>query len=420
MPEALIRIFLFFLCLVTAAPLKAQDSLFTREVIRELTSEKYHGRGYVKGGDRKAADYLASTFRRLGLSPLPGAPWLQPFSFPVNTFPGKMLLRLDDRLLRPGYDFIVAPGMSSLKGTFGVVVVQRPFATYTSAEIKGKFICIDTTGNGFRPDKEDLAAWRKNSFGAAGMLFVQPLKLTWSVSTREGAFPVLDILKSAIPHPPAQITVDIISAFIPHHQTANVLGYLQGSQQPDSFLFVTAHYDHLGRMGNEAIFPGANDNASGISMLLNLASYFADPAHRHRYSLVFAAFAGEEAGLLGSEYFTKNPPVPLAAIRFLLNLDLLGTGDDGMMVVNATEFPQAFELLDSINTARRLLPKIGQRGKAANSDHYHFTEKGVPAFFCYTLGGISAYHDVHDIAATLPLTRYREVFELLHTFLALQ
>lgn len=420
MSEAAIRILLFFLCFVTAVPLPAQDSLFTREVIREFTSEKYHGRGYVNGGDRKAADYIAATFRKVGLSPLPGATWLQRFSFSVNTFPGKMSVRLDDRLLRPGVDFIVAPGMSSLKGTFEVVAVQRPFVAYTSAEIRGKFICIDTTGNGFRPGKEDIAAWRKNVYGAAGMLFVQPAKLTWSVSTREGAFPVLDILKSAIAHPPARIAVEIASRFIPDHQTANVLGYLEGSQQPDSFLFVTAHYDHLGRMGHDALFPGANDNASGISMLLNLASYFADPAHRPRYSMVFAAFAGEEAGLLGSEYCTEHPPVPLASIRFLLNLDLLGTGDDGMMVVNATEFPRAFALLDSINTARSLLPKIGQRGKAANSDHYHFTEKGVPAFFCYTLGGISAYHDVHDIAATLPLTRYREVFELLHTFLTLQ
>lgn len=79
-------------------------------------------------------------------------------------------------------------------------------------------------------------------------------------------------------------------------------------------------------------------------------------------------------------YYTENPVVPLTSIKFLLNLDLLGTGDEGMMVVNATEYPQHFSRLDSINTQQQLLPKIGQRGKAANSDHYFFTEKGVRHF----------------------------------------
>ena len=61
--------------------------------------------------------------------------------------------------------------------------------------------------------------------------------------------------------------------------------------------------------------------------------------------------------------------------------------------------------------------KIKSRGKAANSDHYFFTEAGVPAFFFYTLGGISAYHDVFDIAETLPLTEYEDVFKLFVDFI---
>jgi len=90
-------------------------------------------------------------------------------------------------------------------------------------------------------------------------------------------------------------------------------------------------------------------------------------------------------------------------MKFLVNLDLLGTGDEGMMVVNATEFfsPVCF-FLTAINNEKKYLAKIGQRGKARNSDHYWFTEKGVPSFYFYTLGGIKAYHDIYDKAETLP------------------
>jgi Zn-dependent M28 family amino/carboxypeptidase len=132
---------------------------------------------------------------------------------------------------------------------------------------------------------------------------------------------------------------------------------------------------------------------------------------------MFICFAGEEVGLLGSEYYTEHPFFELNKIKFLLNLDLLGTGDEGMMVVNGSVFENEWNKLDSINSALKLLPKIGKRGKAHNSDHYYFTEKGVPSFFCYTLGGRTAYHDIYDVAEGLPLTKYKETFILLKTFL---
>ena len=167
-------------------------------------------------------------------------------------------------------------------------------------------------------------------------------------------------------------------------------------------------------MGSETYFPGANDNASGISLLLNLARYYG--AHPQPYSIAFICFAGEEAGLLGSKYFTEHPLVPLKNIRFLLNTDLAGTGEDGITVVNATEFPKEFALLNEVNDQQHLLKKINVRGKAANSDHYFFTEKGVPAFFFYTMGGITAYHDVLDKSATLPLNEHEDLFKLVVGF----
>jgi aminopeptidase YwaD len=85
-------------------------------------------------------------------------------------------------------------------------------------------------------------------------------------------------------------------------------------------------------------------------------------------------------------------------------------------VVNASIFKKEFELLNAINDHGNYLVKIKSRGKAANSDHYWFTEKGVPSFFIYALGGVQAYHDVDDKAATLPLTEFEDLFRLVVKF----
>jgi len=194
----------------------------------------------------------------------------------------------------------------------------------------------------------------------------------------------------------------------------NICAIVKGTAKPDSIILITAHYDHLGGMGSNTFFPGANDNASGVSLLMNLAQYYAK--NPQRYSIGFILFAGEEAGLLGSKYFTQNPLVPLKNIRFLINTDLAGTGEEGITVVNATEFTKEFEWMKKINDEQKLLAAVNVRGKAANSDHYFFTEKGVPAFFFYTLGGIKAYHDVFDKPETLPLNEHEDLFKLIIAF----
>ncbi|MFL5752563.1 MAG: M28 family metallopeptidase, partial [Bacteroidia bacterium] len=140
--------------------------------------------------------------------------------------------------------------------------------------------------------------------------------------------------------------------------------------------------------------------------------------NKPKCSIAFICFSAEEAGLLGSEYYVNHPLFPLSKIKFLVNLDLLGTGDEGITVVNATEFKKQFEVLKQINEEKKYLPLVKPRGKAHNSDHYWFSEKGVPCFFIYTMGGIKAYHDVYDLPQTLPLTKFSEVFRLIVDFAA--
>ncbi len=106
----------------------------------------------------------------------------------------------------------------------------------------------------------------------------------------------------------------------------------------------------------------------------------------------------------------------LSDIKFLLNLDIMGSGEDGITVVNATLFPKQYEALVAINDQEKLLKQIKKRGPAANSDHYFFTEKGVPAFFIYTMGDNKHYHDVEDTYEALTFNEYLDITRLIATF----
>ena len=392
----------------------AQDSIYTRSVINTLSSNSYYGRGYVKQGDAKAARFIADEFKKFKLSPLtPG--YFQPFDFPVNTFPSSMKVCIDGKKLIPGKDYIVHPASASAKGSYKIFNADQPPSFYANHLIKDKIVLVQKPDSLTAEQSKAFNEWEDNTGQAAGIIIVEPIKLTWSVSTKVFSYPVVRILKSSLPDQPKEVRLNIVNKFIPHTAN-NVIAEIKGIAIPDSFIVITAHLDHLGMMGRKTIFPGANDNASGISMLLNLAKTFSEK-NLSNYSLLFIAFAGEEASLIGSKFYTENPVVPLEKIKFLVNLDLLGTGDDGLMVVNGEIHTAQFKLLDSINSANNYLSHIGKRGKARNSDHYFFSEKGVPSFFLYTLGGIKAYHDINDKAATLPLTKFKEVFGLIKEFI---
>ncbi|MEI9957307.1 MAG: M28 family peptidase [Ferruginibacter sp.] len=373
------RVF-FLLLIITSSSAFAQDLVFGRKMVDTLTSPYFWGRGYTNDGMKKAADFLANQFKSYGLEPMNGKDYFQPFSYPVNTFPGKMEVAINGKDLVPGKDFIVSPETRAVKA---------------SGDLE-KFDSIQ-----YMNRKEMVIIKMQN-------------KLTWDIAPEVAKYSLILVDKKALDKTPETFKVNIDNKLIKDFKTANICGIVKGTVKPDSVIFITAHYDHLGGMGADTYFPGANDNASGVSLLLNLAHYYAK--HPQKYSIAFICFAGEEAGLIGSKYFTENPLIPLKNIRFLINTDLAGTGDEGITVVNATEFPKEFAMMNAVNDAGKFLVKINARGKAANSDHYFFTEKGVPSFFFYTLGGITAYHDVFDKGATLPMNEHEDLFKLLIKF----
>jgi hypothetical protein len=94
----------------------------------------------------------------------------------------------------------------------------------------------------------------------------------------------------------------------------------------------------------------------------------------------------------------------------------MGSGEDGVTVVNGTVFKNQFDQLLKINQEQQLLKEIKIRGKAANSDHYWFTENNVPAFFIYTMGNNKHYHDVLDTYEALSFTEYVDIVKLIASF----
>ncbi|MBL0910748.1 MAG: M28 family peptidase [Bacteroidia bacterium] len=407
---------LFSLPLLTV---QAQERDYALTQIRILTSDSLHGRGYVNQGDVKAARYLQGEFARIGLQPLPELKsYLQSFPNPVNTFPGTLKIFYNDTELQPGVDYLLSPESAGGSGKAKVVQVNwSNLQRIKASKCRDRVLMADP---GTTKNKDSLSLfWRTVAplnREAAVFVSVEHGKLTWSVSSGV-AGKVLIELAAAVPlkyGKPRSLAWEVEQKAEPAYRSQNVIGMVKGTIA-DSFVLVTAHYDHLGRMGAATIFPGANDNASGTALMLDLARSFA--AETPKYSMLFVAFAGEEAGLVGSRYFTDHPPVPLKNIKMVYNIDLAGGGDKGVTIVNATEYPAYFAKLEELNTRNGWLAAVKKRGKAANSDHYWFSEKGVPAFFMYAEGGVTAYHDVNDTADKLPMNEYEDLFRLVRAFL---
>ena len=374
------RATLFLLLLIIHISGNAQDLAFGKKMVDTLSSSAFWGRGYTKDGMKKAANFLASQFKEYKLLPLNGNDYFQHYTFSINTFPGKMSVRINDRLLVPGRDYIVAGSSKGMNAS-------------------GTLIQSDSIH--FIDKNENLIVKLSD-------------KLTMGISQTLGEFSIVEVKKNSLQDIPQSYSIQIENKYLKKFNANNICAYVEGIERPDSFIFITAHYDHLGGLGSEVFFPGANDNASGVALLMNLARYYAK--NPQKYSIGFILFSGEEAGLVGSKYFTENPLISLGRIRFLINTDLAGTGIDGITVVNASEFPKELAMMKAVNDSMGLLKAINSRGKAANSDHYFFTESGVPSFFFYTLGGVSYYHDVFDRSETLPLNEHEDLFKLIIGF----
>tara|TARA_R110002096_G_scaffold28336_4_gene85883 strand:+ start:597 stop:1877 length:1281 start_codon:yes stop_codon:yes gene_type:complete len=403
----------------------AQVLDYAKEVVGTLASDEYKGRGYVGNGDKLAAEYIRSEFEKIGLQTY-SKNYTQTFTTPVNTFPNAILFKLNGKELMPGRDFLVGAGSPSIKGSFSTVSLSANDmlvdATFTEilSEATNKFIVIPPYDkSSFSKEENDrinavisFLTYHENN-PSKGTIVLSDSKLTWAGSTSLNPKPIFTVSTEAFNEELINVEVELKNKFYKEYKTQNILGYIEGTNT-DSLIVLVAHYDHLGMMGKKATFNGANDNASGVAMLLSTAKYYAQ--NKPKYSTAFIAFGAEELGILGSKYFTENPLFELSRIKFLVNFDLTGTGEEGIQVVNGSVYQEKFNQLKKINADHNLLAEVKIRGAACNSDHCMFDRKDVPSFFIYTLGGIKAYHDIYDRLETLPLTEFEDYYRLILLF----
>ena len=197
--------------------------------------------------------------------------------------------------------------------------------------------------------------------------------------------------------------------------STNVVGFLEGSDKKDEFVFITAHYDHLGKRGDSVIYYGADDDGSGTVSVLELAEAFvkAKAAGKGpRRSMVFMTVSGEEKGLWGSEYYSDHPLFPLDKTTVDLNIDMIGRTDPKRKEGDSTNYVYVVgddklssdlrpisEAMNKKYTKLELdykynAPKDPER-IYYRSDHYNFARKGVPIIF-YFNGTHNDYHRPSD------------------------
>jgi len=406
-----------------------------------------YGRGYVNDGTGIASEYIAKQMQKIGLKPLEDSAsvntasinsdsfkkitpedYKQYFTTSVKTYPNEVDLSINGKKLIAATDFVPVTGTPSVNGSFKVHAfdsslfskekiinklkkknLSKTLLLYNPAEMKGRIKKL----------VDSLVQYNYLNCGGFIQISDKP-SISWSVysSPEVLKYPVLTVLKSSLPRKPKQANVKIDLKNIEQYKISNVIGYIPGTTAPDSLVVITAHYDHLGMLGKNAYFPGANDNASGTAMMLDMADYYSHPQNRMPFSMVFIAFAGEEIGLKGSKYCAQSSLFDLKKIKFLINLDMVGTGSEGITVVNGEQFPAYYDRMVRINADNEYLMKVAKRGESCNSDHCPFYRKGVPAVFIYSNGKEHLeYHNIYDVADHVPFSEYEDIFRLIRDFI---
>jgi hypothetical protein len=393
---------------------------YAKSILDTLCSPHFDGRGYVNNGDVRAADFIVDELKRIGVQQFKNKEFTQDYTLNVNTFPYPIEVVLGEDTLEPGADYLVDAISGTAQGEFDLVEInpENYLSTY-GGNIDFKLLDPSQTVFAFNftevKNKELLNQIRSLSYYASmyfPVILVTTHKQMYSVGRDQSNYPIITVDSSAY-NKTEKVKLKINNKYIPKYESKNVIGVIPGKKKKKYIVF-SAHYDHLGRMGEQTYFPGGNDNASGVAMLLSIAKYYMK--NPPKYSIAFCFFSGEEAGLEGSKYFVSHPYFKLRKVKFVINIDIMGGAGKGITVVNGSKHEESFNRMVEINETNKLLGKVSKRGPTANSDHYHFSESGVPAFFIYSVGNVKNYHDIYDTAKNTPLTKFNEVQQLVLHF----
>lgn len=424
-----------------------------------LASDAYEGRLTTEAGGRKAAAYVAASLERSGLTPLgQDGGWFQPYVVPVPVLgEGNRLrgLRGESRLeleVTVDWNPVSVTASAAAEGDlvfagFGISAPKAGRDDYADLDVKGKVVLVlrraptqelarfaallskvaTATEKGaagilvvndattVKEGGDELLAWNAHVGGAVGSA-----KIPFGFVTRAAAQRLLalggadlEALEAQARQGPAGAAVEgarvaLTTAMARSTQAnaRNVAGFLKGRDPDlaDEVVILGAHHDHVGRGGPGSlggagaqgqVHNGADDNGSGTVALLELAAWFADPAHRPRRSLLFLSFSGEELGLLGSEHYAAHPIVPLADTVAMVNLDMIGRCSKGSVEVGGVGTGTGLkELVQAANLPYGFSLRLDPQGEAP-TDSTSFFRRKVPVLWLFT-GLHDDYHRPSD------------------------
>ncbi len=449
---------------VFTVPLNAQNAQRFETIINAtslkdkllfIAGKETEGRESGTHGQRVAASYIQNKFKLAGL--LPGTPGgyqmvyplyqdtLLDLSFTVNNIP--LQVQKDFEISFNAMPSMYASLSDVVFAAYGISDSTRN--DYNGLDVSGKWVMLleGAPGqNGRSVMTMGMAALRAmetkamiaKSKGAKGIFVVSnsfpyqtPVTLQGRkyVKARPASFPAVYIsakTAGAILNVAADSTKDILAAnvgayktniqlsvykFTKRYASTNVLGILPGTDQAGEYLFITAHYDHLG-INKGVISPGADDDGSGTVSVMQIAEAFAQAkaaGKGPRRSIVFMTVSGEEMGLLGSEFYSDNPIYPTVKTTANLNIDMIGRvtpnykGDSSNYVYLIGDDRLSSRLAPIADSANQMVGLQLDRVFNGNdpqrfyerSDHYNFAKKGVPIIFFFN-GTHADYHRPTD------------------------
>lgn len=441
--------------------------------LRFLASDALMGRKTGAPGNQMAAAYIASQLQTYGVKTLPGAPdYFQQVALEEVTPPLNASLKIGKQSYEFKKDFIMLVGeatalkTSAVYAGHGWVDEQKGINDYANLDVKGKVVFVVTGIPDDNSPANAIAAINTKRmlaqergavalielyrlgfpFGFAVNYFSKPSirladkregpkpTIAYGWLKEKGADPVAEMVKGN----PQKIALTNSSGSIKSMNVPNVVGFLEGSDPTVSseYLLVSAHFDHVGVGGqgggavteSDSIFNGARDNAMGISALLLTARTLAQQAPRR--SVIFLACNAEEIGLLGSQYYTENPLVPLRQVIFNLNVDGAGYNDTTAVAAIGYGRTGTDALIESSAAAFGLsvIPNpVPEQNLFDRSDNVSFSAKGIPSLSLSP--GLNAfdaeiskyYHQVTDNPETVNMTyfhRYSKAFAHLARLIA--
>lgn len=434
-----------------------QTDIYKKHV-NYLASEQLKGRKAGTDGDSLAAMYIRQQFEEIGLSRFtPSGFQYYKLVTDVNAVKGNTLTvdgneYIHEKDFQP-FSFSSSEELSAPVTFAGFGIVGKSdslnWDDFAGLNLKGRWVMVlrgdpepDNNSSGFIPLSSDRAkALMAKDKGAAGLLLVspssieradRPIDIAFDKSVSESGIPVISItrkvaaaiLRSSVSaidslektmietrKPVQLITQSIVSAktIIERSQSVsrNIVFYLEGND-PDlkkEYIVIGAHYDHLGMGGSgsgsrvpdtNAVHGGADDNASGVASLIEIARHFSHKINRPSRSIIFASFGAEEMGLIGSRHFIDKSPVDLAMIKAMINLDMVGRLKDPATVsISGTgTWSVADSVLNELEKERPFSIRRTRDGYGP-SDHAAFYTAGIPVSYL-TTGAHSDYHTPSD------------------------